>query len=208
MMTTASLNTSRYLRRSRIPRLDSKDLTNIKTEQDPESSGPGVLPNFLLRLNNDEDVYFYFTFAMRQSLPPSATPVSPHTSAPNPVVGIDTIIKGLTFVFAPTLKDLDALVTREFNADPNLHKNPNVDLVGDYSTDGALFEQFEWSWKWRPPKVVEDRGGGWRNSCGFVEYDQRAHRLNTLITFSFWVQNSGPKREPSRYRSVLLHVTA
>lgn len=23
----------------------------------------------------------------------------------------------------------------------------------------------------------------------FVEYDQRAHRLNTLVTFSFWVQS-------------------
>lgn len=35
----------------------------------------------------------------------------------------------------------------------------------------------------------EDRGGGWRNSCSFLEYDQRAHRLNTLASFSFWVQN-------------------
>lgn len=24
----------------------------------------------------------------------------------------------------------------------------------------------------------------------FVEYDQRAHRLNTLVTFSFWVQST------------------
>lgn len=23
----------------------------------------------------------------------------------------------------------------------------------------------------------------------FVEYDQRAHRLSTLVTFSFWVQS-------------------
>jgi len=23
----------------------------------------------------------------------------------------------------------------------------------------------------------------------FVEYDQRAHRLSTLLTFSFWVQS-------------------
>lgn len=37
---------------------------------------------------------------------------------------------------------------------------------------------------------MEDRGGGWRNACTFVEYDQRAHRLNTLATFSFWVQNT------------------
>lgn len=38
--------------------------------------------------------------------------------------------------------------------------------------------------------MMEDKGGGWRNSCTFVEYDQRAHRLNTLATFSFWVQNT------------------
>ena len=37
---------------------------------------------------------------------------------------------------------------------------------------------------------MEDKGGGWRNTCTFVEYDQRAHRLNTLATFSFWVQNT------------------
>ncbi len=24
---------------------------------------------------------------------------------------------------------------------------------------------FEWTWKWKPPKQAEDKGGGWRNSC-------------------------------------------
>jgi len=79
---------------------------------------------------------------------------------------------------------------REFHSDPNLHKNPNVELVGDFTTGGSASVQFSWSWKWRPPKPTEDRGGGWRTSCSFVEYDQRAHRLNTLATFSFWVQNT------------------
>ena len=37
---------------------------------------------------------------------------------------------------------------------------------------------------------MEDKGGGWRNICSFVEYDQRAHRLATLATFTFWVQNN------------------
>ena len=81
-------------------------------------------------------------------------------------------------------------MTREFHADPNLHKNANVELVGDYSTAGIASVQFDWSWRWRPPKLLEDRGNGWRNTCSFVEYDQRAHRLNTLSTFSFWVHNT------------------
>ena len=86
-------------------------------------------------------------------------------------------------------------MTREFHADPNLHKNANVELVGDYSTGGSPSVRFDWSWRWRPPKTTEDRGGGWRNTCSFVEYDQRAHRLETLATFSFWVQNTS--RMPS-----------
>ncbi len=103
---------------------------------------------------------------------------------------IDTFINGLTFAFASNHKELDNLVTREFHADPNLHKNSNVELVGDYSTGGSPSVRFDWSWQWRPPKVTEDRGGGWRNACSFFEYDQRAHRLETLVTFSFWVQNT------------------
>ena len=102
---------------------------------------------------------------------------------------IDTSITGLTFAYASNARDLDNLVTREFHADPNLHKNSNVQLVGDYATDGSPAVYIDWSWKWRPPKVTEDKGGGWRNNCSFLEYDQRAHRLNTLASFSFWVHN-------------------
>ena len=106
---------------------------------------------------------------------------------------MDTFINGLTFAFTSNAKDLDNLVTREFHADPNLHKNANVELVGDYSTGGSSSVRFDWSWKWRPPKATEDKGGGWRNTCCFAEYDQRAHKLQTLAGFSFWVQNT-PQR--------------
>lgn len=78
---------------------------------------------------------------------------------------VDTVINGLTYVSASTAKEVETLVTREFHADPNLHKNANVQLVGDYSTGGSQSVSFEWSWKWRPPKPIEDRGGGWRNNC-------------------------------------------
>ncbi|BDD56525.1 hypothetical protein MAP00_001972 [Monascus purpureus] len=37
---------------------------------------------------------------------------------------------------------------------------------------------------------MEDKGGGWRNSCSFLDYDQRTNRLNTLAHFSFWVHSA------------------
>lgn len=118
---------------------------------------------------------------------------------------MDTFINGLTFAFASNAKELDNLITKEFRADPNLHKNANVELVGDYSTGGNPSARFDWSWKWRPPKPMEDKGGGWRNTCCFSEYDQRAHKLQTLASFSFWVQDvpktlaSPPFQTPSQY---------
>lgn len=102
----------------------------------------------------------------------------------------DTVLTGLTFAHASNSKELDNLITREFHANPNLQNNSNVQLVGDYSTEGSPSVQFDWSWKWKSPNPTEDRGGGWRNSCSFLDYDQRTNRLNTLAHFSFWVQNT------------------
>ncbi|OTB07568.1 hypothetical protein M426DRAFT_8566 [Hypoxylon sp. CI-4A] len=138
---------------------------------------PSATPNFLLKLNNDDELIFNFTFVIRQE---------------EGGAGVDTHINGLTYVYASTNRELENLVTREFHADPNLHKNANVELVGDYNTGGSSSVTFEWSWKWKPPKTTEDGGGGWRNVCSFVEYDQRAHRLDTLARFSFWVANTSP----------------
>lgn len=163
-----------------IARKDHGDESLVDYIQDPESSPTSPLPTFLFRLDNDESLVFKFSFVVRQSQ--SETHGSPGV--------IDTSINGLTFAFASNGKDLDNLVTREFHADPNLHKNSNVELVGDYSTGGSSSVKFDWSWTWRPPKPIEDRGGGWRNTCCFSEYDQRAHKLQTLATFSFWVQNT------------------
>ncbi|KAI9658817.1 MAG: hypothetical protein M1831_003843 [Alyxoria varia] len=172
---------------------ESDDDGLVEYVQDPESSAPNGLPTFLPRLEYDEELKFDFTFSVRQG----NTAASPDLASTD----ADTVIKGLTFIFAPTTRDLDTLVTREFNADPNLHKNPNVDLVGDFSTVGKTSENFEWSWKWRPPKGAEDKGGGWRTSCSFVEYDQRAHRLNTLVTFSFWVKGTDRPSQTSSLRN-------
>jgi Arf-GAP/SH3 domain/ANK repeat/PH domain-containing protein len=156
------------------------------TVQDPESPSSQP-PSFLLRLSNDDELIFSFTIVLRQTT--SSTNSTTDTSTPTS--SLDTVVNGLTFLFAPTSKDLDNLITKELHSDPNLHKNhPNVHLIGDYSTTGNPSVQFQWTWKWRPPKIAEDRGGGWRTCCSFVDYDQRNHRLNPLAVFTFWVQNS------------------
>ncbi|KAL9014956.1 MAG: hypothetical protein Q9173_000410 [Seirophora scorigena] len=161
-------------------RREPPDEVPIEYIQDPEPPSSASPPCFLLRLNNDDELFFNFSFLVRQSQSSVSDTHSP----------IDTFINGLTFAFASNSKELDNLVTREFHADPNLHKNSNVELVGDISTGGSPFVQLDWTWRWRPPKPAEDRGGGWRHLCSFVEYDQRAHRLETLATFMFWVQNT------------------
>ncbi|KAK6704600.1 hypothetical protein SNK05_008515 [Fusarium graminearum] len=158
------------------------DTSPIEFVQDPDTSNPTAPPNFLVKLSNDDELIFSFTFVMRQVQ--LAQPTSPSDSAPT---SVDTSISGLTYVYASNLKEVENLVTREFHADPNLHRNANVALVGDYSTGGSPSVSFEWTWKWKPPKPTEDKGGGWRNSCSFVEYDPRAHRLHTLASFSYFV---------------------
>lgn len=154
--------------------------------QDPESTTGGT-PSFLVRFKNSDDLNFTFTFIIRQQ---SQTNGAQSNSEESSATTVDTQISGLTYIFASSAKEVENLTVREFHSDPNLHKNPNVELVGDYTTGGSPSVQFNWTWKWRPPKPSEDRGGGWRNSCSFVEYNQRAHRLDTLATFTFWVQNT------------------
>jgi Arf-GAP with SH3 domain, ANK repeat and PH domain-containing protein len=158
----------------------------LMTSQDAEVS----VPSFILSLEDEDDLEFRFSFITRQGQAQNNQPnPSPALSANS---AIDTVITGLTFAYASNTKELDNLVTRQFHADPNIHKNSNVQLVGDYSTSGNPHILYDWSWKWRPPKPTEDKGHGWRNSCSFLEYDQRAHRLNTLASFTFWVRKTQP----------------
>jgi Arf-GAP with SH3 domain, ANK repeat and PH domain-containing protein len=112
-------------------------------------------------LSNDDELIFTFTFVIRRDN--SAQTTSAETEASAPIA--DTNISGLTFVCASSSREVENLVTREFLADPNLHKNENVALVGDYSTSGSPSVSFEWTWKWKPPKATEDKEGGWRNTC-------------------------------------------
>ncbi|KUI67389.1 Protein csx2 [Cytospora mali] len=155
-------------------------------------------PAFILKLSNDDELMFTFTFNIRQTPTASADPNS---------MVLDTQINGLTYVYASTPREVENLVTREFHADPNLHKNSNVELIGDFTTGGSPSVTFDWAWKWKPPRNAEDPGGGWRNSCSFVQYDQRVHELQTLASFSFWVQNTSPYlSQPSSPPPFLLTV--
>lgn len=144
----------------------------------------------MLRLANDDELIFNFTFILRQTQTGNvagSTVNGVSTSLPEVA---NTNLTGLTFAHASNSKELDNLITREFHANPNLQNNSNVQLIGDFSTDGTPSVSFDWSWRWKPPKTTDDRGGGWRNSCSFLDYDQRTNRLNTLAHFSFWVHNS------------------
>lgn len=124
--------------------------------QDPElATNPGA-PAFLLKLSNEDELMFTFTFNVRQT--PTTSP-DPNSNT------VDTQINGLTYVYASTSREVENLVTREFHADPNLHKNSNVELIGDFTTGGSGSVTFDWAWKWKPPRNAEDSGGGWRNSC-------------------------------------------
>ncbi|KIW98680.1 uncharacterized protein Z519_00341 [Cladophialophora bantiana CBS 173.52] len=159
---------------------DATDYRPISYIQDPDSATLSFLP----RLDLEDELEIHFTFITRQNSGP--LPATPSTST----AAVDATITGLTFAYAQNAKELDTLVTREFHADPNLHKNSNVQFIGDFGTHGSPAVTYEWTWHWKPPKAQEDKGGGWRNCCSFLEYDSRAHRLNTLASFSFWVQNA------------------
>ncbi|KAL2827294.1 hypothetical protein BJY01DRAFT_139353 [Aspergillus pseudoustus] len=169
---------------------DFGDDNPIEYIQDPDSVPSSPAPAFLLRLTNDDELNFKFTFILRQTQTGNVTNSTVNGVSTTLPEVVDTVLNGLTFAHAPNPKELDNLVTREFHANPNLQNNSNVQLVGDFSTGGSPSVQFDWNWKWKPPKGPEDKGGGWRNSCSFLDYDQRANRLNTLAYFSFWVQNT------------------
>lgn len=133
--------------------------------KDPETLLTGASPSFILRLSNEDELTFNFTCIIRQQSPPAAPSTREQLVHTDTSAGLDTNLAGLTYIFASNPAEIDQLTTSEFHADPNLHKNPNVELVGHYSTDGTPAVQFNWSWTWKPPKLAEDRGGGWRNTC-------------------------------------------
>ncbi|KAJ5640400.1 hypothetical protein N7528_000025 [Penicillium herquei] len=147
-----------------IAKRDAGDETPIEYIQDPDVPSTASAPSFMLRLSNEDELVFNFTFILRQTQTGNvagSTVNGVSTSLPEVT---DTVLNGLTFAHASNSKELDNLITREFHANPNLQNNTNVQLIGDYSTEGTPSVSFEWSWRWKPPKGTEDKGGGWRNS--------------------------------------------
>lgn len=127
--------------------------------KDPD---PTSGPMLLLKLPPAEDeLHLIFTFTIRRREETAGTALNGNGNSTN------TTINGLTFITASSAREIDNLVTREFHADPNLHKNPNVNLVGDYSTDGSNAVQFDYKWRWRPPQGQDGNASnlGWRNTC-------------------------------------------
>ena len=182
-------------------------LTPSLLSQDPDLSPSAQTPTFLLRLSNEEDLEFKFTFVLRQTQSGNVTNATVNGVSTSLPEVADTALMGLTFAHAPNSKELDNLITREFHANPNLQNNSNVQLIGDYSTNGSPSVQFDWTWRWKPPKPTEEKGGGWRNSCSLLDYDQRANRLNTLAHFSFWVQNTVRSLPSPQMSSPNLEIT-
>ena len=144
--------------------------------QDTEPSSAG--PSFLLKLASDDELLFNFTFVIRKTHQVLQNPAGGVEAAPS----VDTQINGLTFVFASNPREVENLVTREFHADPNLHKNANVALVGTFATDGSASVTFDWTWRWKPPKITEDKGGGWRTSCSVGTFQTKTGILLLLIS--------------------------
>ena len=81
-----------------------------QSSQDPETSTWGGPPSFLIRLTNDDELTFHFTFIIRQVHAPQSiyNVNSANTITSNSLA--DSVINGLTFVFASSSKELENLV--------------------------------------------------------------------------------------------------
>ncbi|KAK9458797.1 uncharacterized protein V1516DRAFT_643472 [Lipomyces oligophaga] len=104
-------------------------------------------------------------------------------------------IAGLTFMAASNGRQLDTMLTKELQFDPNIQNRSNVKFIGDYSSSKSS-KVLEWSWTWQPPHDFVDQFNGWRNSCCFAEYQRRNHKLTKLAEFAFWVQASPHPKTP------------
>ncbi|CAG8706765.1 11747_t:CDS:2, partial [Dentiscutata heterogama] len=143
----------------------------LEFTQDPNVKS--ISPNkFLLKLAKDKCLELKFKFNIGEA------------------DGNNTYVKGLTFINVASEKELERIVTVEFNDDPNLHKHPKVTLVGNYESNGIKPLEMEWSWMWSAPHNMDEVHRGWRNYCCFAEYDAKDNTFQLLAAFTFWVADS------------------
>ncbi|RGB42004.1 hypothetical protein C1646_684264 [Rhizophagus diaphanus] len=124
---------------------------------------------FLLKLTKDKKLKLKFKFNIGET------------------DGNKADVRGLTFINVASEKELARILTVEFNDDPNLHKHPNVTLIGNYESDGMIKLEKEWTWEWLPPHNTDEIHRGWRNHCCFAEYDANDNNFTLLASFTFWV---------------------
>ncbi|RIB12559.1 hypothetical protein C2G38_2200324 [Gigaspora rosea] len=133
----------------------------LEFTQDPNVKS--ISPNkFLLKLAKDKCLELKFKFSIGKG------------------DGNKTYVKGLTFINVASEKELERIVTVEFNDDPNLHKHPKVTLVGNYESDGIKPLEMEWTWRWSAPHNMDE----------FAEYDAKDNTFQLLASFTFWVADS------------------
>ncbi|CAG8528366.1 5193_t:CDS:2 [Acaulospora colombiana] len=126
--------------------------------QDPHVKS--ISPNkFLLKLAKDKKLELKFKFNIGKC------------------GGNKSDVKGLTFINAANERELERIVTVEFNEDPNLHNHPNVTLVGNYEANETQTSEVEWTWMWSPPYNMDE----------FSEYDAKDNTFQSLASFTFWV---------------------
>ncbi|CAG8734416.1 7352_t:CDS:2, partial [Racocetra persica] len=169
----------------------------LEFTQDPNVKS--ISPNkFLLKLAKDKCLELKFKFSIGET------------------DGNKSYVKGLTFINVASEKELERIVTVEFNDDPNstgrcldniinelmkmcqpyeklylrLHKHPKVSLVGNYESDGIKPLEMEWNWMWSAPHNMDEVHRGWRNYCCFAEYDAKDNTFQLLAAFTFWVADS------------------
>lgn len=148
---------------------------DMMSHQDPETIPTTETPSFILRVPFEEELTFDFACAVADNnlnlTRPSATSDFTRPSATSDFTQnqAQSNVPSLTFVFASSSREVESLVTSEFHADPNFHKNPNVQLVNAENSTATSTSAINWSWKWRPPKPSEDPNKGWLTACSVCD---------------------------------------
>ncbi|KAK6614219.1 PH domain-containing protein [Botrytis cinerea] len=161
---------------------DLGDSAVVEYVQDPDTL-PGAAPNFLIKINNEEELTFNFTFIIRQS-----QGFLPATNGAKRCGRIDRFSYKWTYICI----GLDGARSRE-SSHSRISRRSEFAQECQRTIGWGLFywrqsiSVVRMVLEMEASKANRRSRGGWRNNCSFLEYDQRAHRLNTLASFSFWV---------------------